>query len=211
MIHINTMTRQDRGESALAALYDTLPPDPYLTGIPSPGTGGNPSADLMRSSFGYRTSFVILEQHDDPPAGATAPSCANLMQEVISGFGRTLSRLPVVFGVSRQTLYNWRDGERPKEAHQAKLIQLAAAARTFSAAQFTPTSPMLDRTVAQGRSFLTLLAEGADGADTANRLMKIVNRDRAADARLDAILAGRPKVGLTASDFGAEAFEEDAQ
>lgn len=210
MIYINTMTRQERGESALATLYATLPPAQHLTGIPSPGTGGNPSADLMRSSFGYRTSFVILEQHN-PPAGATAPSCANLMREVIRGFGRTLSRLPVVFGVSRQTLYNWRDGERPKEAHQAKLIQLAAAARTFSAAQFTPTSPMLDRTVAQGKSFLTLLAEGADGADTANRLMKIVNRDRAADARLDAILAGRPKVGLTASDFGAEAFEEDAQ
>ncbi len=211
MIHTNTMTTQMRSESAPAALYVLLPPDPYIIGLPYPGTGGNSSVDLIRSRFGYRPPFSILEQPDDPPAGTTTPSCANLMREVISGFGRTLSRLPVVFGVSRQTLYNWRDGERPKEAHQAKLIQLAAAARTFSAAQFTPTSPMLDRTVTQGKSLLTLLAEGADGADTANRLMNIVNRDRAADARLDAILADRPKVTLTASDFGADAFEEDAQ
>ena len=126
-----------------------------------------------------------------------------------AAFGRVLNRLPVVFGVSRQTLYSWRDGERPQEAHQAKLIQLAAAARTFSAAHFTLTAPMLDCTVAQGKSFLTLLAEGADGADTASRLMRIVKRDQAADASLDTALAGRPKVRLTTSDFGAEAFKED--
>lgn len=134
-----------------------------------------------------------------------------LIRQITRGFGRALSRLPVVFGVSQQTLYNWRYGERPKEIHQAKLIELAAAARTFSAAQFTPTSPMLDRTVAKGKSFLTLLAECADGADAATRLMRIVQRDRAADARFDAALPGRPKVKLTASDFGAEAFAEDAQ
>ncbi len=132
-----------------------------------------------------------------------------LLLEVEAAFGRVLNRLPVEFGVSRQTLYSWRDGERPQEAHQAKLIQLAAAARTFSAAHFTLTAPMLDCTVAQGKSFLTLLAEGADGADTASRLMRIVKRDQAADASLDAALAGRPKVRLTTSDFGAEAFKED--
>jgi len=210
MIHTSTVIRHGQIEWAPVAFYAPLPPTHYIIGLPSPGTGGNSSVDLIRSHFGYRP-FSIIEQYDDPPAGVTGPSCANLMQEVISGFGRTLSRLPVVFGVSRQTLYNWRDGERPKEAHQAKLIELAAAARTFSAAQFTPTSPMLDRTVAQGKSFLTLLAEGADGADAATRLMRIVQRDRAADARFDAALPGRPKVKLTASDFGAEAFEEDAQ
>lgn len=134
--------------------------------------------------------------------------CA-LMVEVEAAFGRTLNRLPVVFGVSWQTFSNWRDGESPKEVHQEKLIQLAAAARILSAARFTLTSSMLDRTVAQGKTFLALLAEGADGADTANRLMKIINRDRDADARLDAALVGRPTMRLTPSDFGAEAFEED--
>ena len=133
------------------------------------------------------------------------------MIDVLAVFGDTLSRLTVVFGVSRQILYNWRDGERPKEVEQTKLKELTAAARTFSAAQFTPTSPMLDRTVAQGKSFLALLAEGADGADAATRLMKIVNRDLAADARFDAALPVKPEVKLTASDFGAEAFEEDAK
>lgn len=133
------------------------------------------------------------------------------MIDVVAVFDRALSRLPVVFGVSRQTLYSWRDGERPKEVHHAKLIELAAAARTFSAAQFTPFPPMLERTVAQGKSFSALLAEGSDGADAATRLMKIVNRDLAADARFDAALPGRPTVKLTASDFGAEPFEEEAK
>ncbi len=135
---------------------------------------------------------------------------AQLMLEVKTGFGRTMTRLPVVFGVSRQTLYNWIKGEIPKDAHQAKLIELAAAAHVFSAAHFTPTASTLDRTVAHGKSFLALLAEGADGADTANRLMNVVARSRDARARLGAALAGHPKTRPTVSDMGAPTFDEDA-
>lgn len=53
------------------------------------------------------------------------------MLDIKAGFGRTMMRLPEVLGVSRQTLCNWLDGETPKEPHQAKLVELAEAARIF--------------------------------------------------------------------------------
>lgn len=134
-----------------------------------------------------------------------------LMRDVQSVFGRSLTHLPVVFGVPRQTLYNWLGGETPREVYHDRIIQLAAAAHVFSTAHFAPTAPMLDRTLVDGKSFLTLLAEGADGAETASYLMKVVNRDRAADARFDAALPGRPKSTFSASDFGADAFDEDPE
>lgn len=80
------------------------------------------------------------------------------------------------FGVSRQTLYNWPCGETPKESHQGKLVQLAAAARAFTDIGFKPTAPSLERTVAQGKSFVELIWQGADGKETAERLVRIEKR-----------------------------------
>lgn len=97
---------------------------------------------------------------------------AELMQVIKSGFGRTMSRLPEVFGVSRQTIGSWMKGETPKPVHQEKLRQLAEAARIFSALGFKPTSLALDRTITQGKSLLQLLSEGADGRDAAKRLVQ---------------------------------------
>jgi hypothetical protein len=114
---------------------------------------------------GYR-AFVMVKAPDYALPAPFAP-CVELMQQVKAGFGRTMTRLPEVFGVSRQTLYNWLAGDTPKPAHQAKIVQLAAAARVFAELGVTPTSDLLERVVSHGKSFLQLLAAGADGADVA--------------------------------------------
>jgi hypothetical protein len=171
------------------------------------GTGATCTLEAYRDLAGYRPFRIIEQVPHLPPV---AQPFADLMLEIKSGFGRTLSRLPVVFGVSRQTLYNWLSGETPKDAHQAKLIELAAAAREFSAIGFKPSAAMLGRTVAKGKSFLALLAEGADGAATAKSLMKIVERSLRTRTRLDAALAGREKQPLRPEDVGVPALDEDA-
>jgi transcriptional regulator with XRE-family HTH domain len=131
------------------------------------------------------------------------------MQQVKVGFGRTMSRLPEVFGVSRQTLYNWLEGETPKLAHQERLRQLAEAAKVFAGLGIKPTPAMLDRTVAQGMSFIELMAAGSDGQETAKKLIRIVERGNDSRAKLDALLEGR-RARLSAPDIGSPAFDEDA-
>jgi transcriptional regulator with XRE-family HTH domain len=131
-----------------------------------------------------------------------------VMQDIKAGFGRTMSRLPEVFGVSRQALYNWMNGETPRETHHARLRELAEAARAFKAADFTPSSAMLDRTVAQGKSLLELLHDGAQGQEMARKLMRIVQRGAQSRASLDDILGGR-RASIEPGDLGAPALRED--
>jgi transcriptional regulator with XRE-family HTH domain len=109
-------------------------------------------------------------------------------EEVKAGFGRTMAHLAAVFGVSRQTFYNWLNGEIPKKKHQGKLVQLAASARVFIEAGFKPTSMSLDRTVVHGKSFIELIGQGADGKEIAERLIRLEKRGASARAKLDALL-----------------------
>lgn len=168
------------------------------------GTGGMETGGYYLKRMGYQPLEVV----PNDARLETAPF-AKLMQEVKVGFGRTMTRLPEVFGVSRQTLYNWLDGETPKEAHQAKLAQLAEAARIFSALGFKPTSLLLDRTVSNGKSLLQLLGEGADGRETAKKLVRISQRATESRAKLDDLLGGR-KARLEVSDVGTPSINESA-
>lgn len=135
-------------------------------------------------------------------------SCAELLLEIKTVFGRAAPRLAVIFQVSRETFTAWLNGETPAEQHRGRLHELASAARVFLAHDFKPTVTALDLTVARGKSFCTLITEGADGAEAAERLVKIIERSDRANARLDAILSDRPRQPLSPEDFGAEAFEE---
>lgn len=167
------------------------------------GTGGVANAQFVQGSFGYQ-AFVVLV----PPQPANDAPYAKLMEQVKAGFGRTMSRLPEVFGVSRQTLYNWLEGETPKPVQQERLKQLAEAADVFEQLGLKPTSVMLDRTVSQGKSLLQLLAAGADGRDTAKKLVRIIQRSADSRNKLDELL-GERKAKLSADDVGAPTFNED--
>lgn len=170
------------------------------------GTGGAATQHFWAQDLGYRPHVVVVPAREHV-ATPVAPHTA-LMQDVRRGFGRTMSRLPEVFGVSRQTLYNWLDGETPKTAHQARLQQLAAAALVFEQMGVKPTTAMLDRPLHSGQSFLQLMAAGADGDATARQLLRVHGQQASARAKLDALLGPR-KSRPAASDLGAPAFQEN--
>jgi hypothetical protein len=171
------------------------------------GTGGIESVHFYLHRLGYR-AFIVVEGSALEPPTPFAPY-AQLMEQVKTGFGRTMTRLPEIFGVSRQTLYNWLAGETPKSTHQPKIVQLAAAARVFSQLGVKPTPDLLHRVVSHGKSFLQLLAEGADGADTAAKLVRIAKRSADSRSRLDALLQGRKTDRLGVSDIGSPYLDED--
>lgn len=165
--------------------------------VPQVGTGGLASLAFVRQPYGYACFCII----DTTPLEPEAPFSRDMAQ-VKAGFGRTMSCLPGIFGVSRQTLYNWLKGDIPKEQHQEPLHQLARAASTFIDLGFKPTPAMLGRAIESGKSFTQMIASGADGHDTAKKLVHTVRRGSDSRAKLDALLAGK-KAELDASDFGA--------
>ncbi len=171
--------------------------------IGAAGTGGFEGEAFHRLRMGYQP-FAVVEvvKHVEG-----APY-AKLMQEVKAGFGRTMTRLPEVFGVSRQTLYNWLDGETPKLAHQEKLRQLADASRVFQELGFKPTSAALDRTVSKGKSMLQLVAEGTNGHEAAKKLVRIVQRSNESRIKLDEALGDR-RARPDVMDIGTPSLDED--
>jgi hypothetical protein len=199
-----------RGYRPVSAMHSRRPPaSQSLPEIGVAGTGGVESGDYYRRMYlvpmGYQAFLFVVT-----PVQAPAPApYAELMQVIKTGFGRTMTRLPEVFGVSRQTLYNWLNGETPKPAHQVKLRQLAEAARMFSALGFRPTSLALDRTITRGKSLLQLLSEGADGREAAKKLIRVVQHGNEARSKLDDLLGGR-KARLEVSDMGTPSLDEDA-
>lgn len=181
-------------------------PLPVHSRIARAGTGGWESADFYLLRPGY-LPFAVVRSELTPTAEAPY---AGYMAQVKTAFGRTMSRLPEVFGVSRQTLYNWLNGDAPRPVYEARVEQLALAAVAFKELKFTPTAAMLDRTVAGGKSFLQLLSEGADGSETAKKLVRIVQRGADSRSKLDALLAGaKPTAPSSAGDFGTPSFKED--
>jgi hypothetical protein len=179
-------------------------PLPYFGGS---GTGGIEGMQFAMSRQGYSPFKIIkIEPSTTLP---TYAQYTDLMKEVKAGFGRTMSHLPAVFGVSRQTLYNWLNGEIPKEQHQGKLVQLAASARVFIEAGFKPTSMSLDRTVVHGKSFIELIGQGADGKESAERLIRLEKRGASARAKLDALLGDRFSSRPDIADMGSPAFNEN--
>lgn len=202
-------------ESPGQAMYRPVPAihgrAPVAEGRPLPlfggsGTGGLEGVAFYRARQGYKC-FEIIRIEEKEVGKAYAPF-ADLMREVKTGFGRTMAHLPAVFGVSRQTLYNWQSGETPKEQHQGKVIELAAAARVFIETGFKPTPLALERTVANGKSLLQLLSEGASGTNTARRLVRIVQRGNESRKKLDALLGDREPTPLQVSDMGAPSLSE---
>lgn len=174
------------------------------------GTGGVENVQFVLSRQGY-SPFQLQKEELETKQDAIPhfPHFPHLMAEVRDGFGRTMSQLPAVFGVSRQTLYNWLNGETPKAQHQTKIVQLAAAARVFTEAGFKPTALSLDRTVAQGKTFIELIGQGADGKDTAERLIRIERRGVMERKKLEDLLGDRESLRPDIEDMGRRAFNED--
>ncbi len=179
-------------------------PLPYFGGS---GTGGIEGVQFVMSRQGY-SPFAILKMEPTTAREIYTPY-TDLMKEVKAGFGRTMSHLPAVFGVSRQTLYNWLNGEIPKEQHQGKLVHLAAAARVFMEAGFKPTALSLDRTVAHGKSFIELIGQGADGKESAEKLIRLEKRGASARANLDVLLGDRSSSRPDVADIGRPALNEN--
>lgn len=199
--------------SGLGGVRSVQPPAIYrrvqiesrpLPTIGAVGTGGLESAAYHQGRMGYRPIEVIQESVVQPPA-----PFVEMMELVKVGFGRTMSRLPEVFGVSRQTLYNWLAGEMPREQHHRKLQQLAEAARVFSDLGFKPTASTLDQTLMRGKSFLELMNDGSEGRDMAQKLIRQSKRAAESKAKLDELLGDR-KARLATSDIGAPSLNEGA-
>jgi len=166
-----------------------------LHAFSSPSTGGELlAADLQKYLAvpgSYDFSIIEATRLRTPQEDLTR------IQEVLSP---AVTNLAEAFGVTRQTIYNWRKGEAVAFQHAARLQDLAQASDVLVANGIVVTPALLKRKFAQGRTLLQVSQAGESARDAALMLATILTREEVQRARVKELFDRKPNRGATA-DF----------
>ncbi len=165
------------------------------------GTGGHMTIEYVvdRHERGYK-----FRQFDGASAlltsGARTPA-ENLayIREVLKP---GVSDLAILFGVSRQAVYDWHRDTQPSAGHVARLEDLAKAAEVFAAEGLTASSQLLRRPIAGGKTLFDLVREGGSAENAARALALMSRREREQRQALDARLADRRRPAAQKAEYG---------
>jgi transcriptional regulator with XRE-family HTH domain len=125
------------------------------------------------------------------------------IREVLSP---AISDLAITFGVTRQSVYNWLNGEPVADPNAAKLRDVAQAADFLAHEGVTVNSTLLKRKFSSGRTLLQVAQGGESARDAAAELVRILRREADQRARIAARFAARAKTPATA-DFDLPAAD----
>ena len=172
-----------------------------LTGM---GTGGELSLEHLQRSARQAQHMVVevteVEQVRTPSENLSR------IREVLNP---AVSDLATTIGVSRQSVYNWLNGEPVADENAAKLQDLAQAADVLAHEGVGINAALLKRKFANGRTLIQVAQAGESAKDAALMLIEIHKREAVQRERLNARFANRPKTPASA-DFDVPASNDHA-
>jgi transcriptional regulator with XRE-family HTH domain len=118
-----------------------------------------------------------------------------------------VSDLATAFGVSRQSIYNWLNGDPLADGNATRLQDLAQAADVLANEGIAVTAALLKRKFANGRTLLQVSQVGESAVDAARLLVQIHKRETIQRERMNARLVNRAKTPPTA-DFDLPASND---
>jgi transcriptional regulator with XRE-family HTH domain len=161
------------------------------------GTGGE-------LSIGHLQHSTLQAQHMAPAfevaeVDAVRTPAENLarIREVLNP---AISDLATTFGVSRQSVYNWLNGDTVAEENAAKLQDLAQAADVLAHEGVAVNAALLKRKFSNGQTLMQVAQAGGAARDAALMLVQIHKREAAQRERMNARFANRAKTPASA-DF----------
>ncbi|WP_423680331.1 hypothetical protein [Undibacterium sp. WLHG33] len=173
-----------------------------LTGI---GTGGELSIEHLQRTAHEMHHMAPVVVADVAPVRTPAQDLSRI-REVLKP---AISDLATTFGVSRQSVYNWLNGEPVAEDNAAKLQDLAQAADVLDHEGITVNAALLKRKFANARTLLQVAQAGESARDAALQLVHIHKREAAQRERMAARFANRAKTPASA-DFDLPSASDDA-
>ncbi len=163
------------------------------------GTGGQ----LLHSSLSQSPALHVAPLADAISISSIRTPSENL-QRIRDVLKPAISDLATAFGVSRQAVYNWLNGETIADANAAKLQDLADAAEILANAGVPASSTLMKRKFADGLTLMQVVQAGKSAQDAARLLVGIYQREAAERDRLNARFAHRTKTAASADfDFAA--------
>ena len=88
-----------------------------------------------------------------------------------------ISDLAKCFQVSRQSIYNWLNGEQPSSGHLAMLKDLALAADALSESGATITGYVLKRKFIEGKNLFEAIQHGGSACDYAKSMIRALSHE----------------------------------
>jgi transcriptional regulator with XRE-family HTH domain len=170
------------------------------------GTGGELSLEhLQRSGHQMQYMAPTVDVADVAPGRSPTEDLFRI-REVLRP---AVSDLAITFGVSRQSVYNWLNGESVTEENAAKLQDLAQAADVLAHEGIAVNAALLKRKFANGRTLLQVAQGGESARDAALQLVHIHRLETIQRERMAARFANRRKTAPSA-DFDLPSASEDA-
>lgn len=165
--------------------------------LTSVGTGGELSLEhLQRSIQEVQHLVPTVEVAEVERVRAPSENLARI-REVMNP---AVSDLATTFGVSRQSVYNWLNGEPVADENAARLQDLAQAADVLVHEGIAVNATLLKRKFVNGRTLMQVAQAGESARDAALLLVQIHKREAAQRERMNARLANRARTPATA-DF----------
>ena len=118
----------------------------------------------------------------------------------------SISELATTLGVTRQSIYNWSNGEAITIENSGKLRDLASAADVFARAGIRVDSMLLKRKFSHGRNLLEVVQAGESATGAASVLVQILKRESEQRERMNARFSSREKTAST-GDFDLPAAD----
>jgi transcriptional regulator with XRE-family HTH domain len=174
-----------------------------LTGI---GTGGELSLEHLQRSAQQAQHRVSAFEVAEIDQIRTPSENLSRIREVLNP---AVSDLATTFRVSRQSVYNWLNGEPVANENAAKLQDLARAADVLEHEGVSINSALLKRKFANGRTLMQVAQAGESASEAALMLIQIHKREAAQRERMNARFANRAKTPASA-DFDLPASNDHA-
>jgi transcriptional regulator with XRE-family HTH domain len=173
--------------------------------LSSIGTGGELSIEhLQRNPHQMQHLASTVDVADVAPVRSPAEDLVRI-REVLKP---AVSDLATTFRVSRQSVYNWLNGEPVAEENAAKLQDLAQAADVLAHEGIAVNAAWLKRKFANGQTLLQVAQAGASARDAALQLVHIHKRETTQRERMAARFANRGKTAPSA-DFDLPSASDD--
>lgn len=170
--------------------------------LTSIGTGGELSLERLQQSA-YQARHIVAEIAEVEQVRTPSENLLRI-REVLNP---AVSDLATTFCVSRQSVYNWLNGDPVADENAAKLQDLAQAADVLAREGVNIDAALLKRRFANGRSLMQVAQAGESARDAALMLVQIRKREAAQRERMNVRFANRGKTPASA-DFDLPAFSD---
>lgn len=161
------------------------------------GTGGEISLETYHQ-ISQRINLVAPQVEGQPQEHIRTPNQDLIhIREVLKP---PISELAQAFGVTRQSVYNWLNGESVSDENAARINDLARAADLMAHAGITTDSTLLKRKNTNDQTLLQVVRAGGSAVNAAHWLVNIHKREAVQRERMRAKFSARTKTPASA-DF----------